>query len=257
MLAVFVLRVRRPDAVRPYRAWGYPALPAVFVMFYLVFIVNLFFSRPRESGVGLLFILAGLIVYLLLAKTDPTSSPGRPDRAKPYNEIWPYCRAAAFRSGAWIRPACRCSTRAKRPIVAVRCRWRRGCGPRSLDEFVGQQHFLGPGKLLRRLLAADRLGSVIFYGPPGTGKTTLAHLLATASRSVFRQLSAVASGVKELREILDCGPRPLVGGRHARRCCSSTRSIASTRPSKTCCCPTSKRGWWCWSERRRKTRFSP
>ncbi|HEX4142488.1 MAG TPA: replication-associated recombination protein A [Pirellulales bacterium] len=75
--------------------------------------------------------------------------------------------------------------------------------PRSLDEFVGQQHFLGPGKLLRRLLAADRLGSVIFYGPPGTGKTTLAHLLATASRSVFRQLSAVASGVKELREILD------------------------------------------------------
>ncbi len=75
--------------------------------------------------------------------------------------------------------------------------------PRSLDEFVGQQHFLGPGKLLRRLLAADRLGSVIFYGPPGTGKTTLAHLLATASRSTFRQVSAVASGVKELRELLD------------------------------------------------------
>ena len=75
--------------------------------------------------------------------------------------------------------------------------------PRSLEEFVGQQQFLGPGKLLRRLLAADRLGSVIFYGPPGTGKTTLAHLLATASRSIFRQLSAVASGVKELREMLD------------------------------------------------------
>ena len=46
--------------------------------------------------------------------------------------------------------------------------------PRSLNEFVGQQHFLGEGKLLRRLLQADRLGSVIFYGPPGTGKTTLA-----------------------------------------------------------------------------------
>src|ERR1041384_6401585 len=75
--------------------------------------------------------------------------------------------------------------------------------PRTLAEFVGQQHFLGEGKLLRRLLAADRLGSVIFYGPPGTGKTTLAHLLATASRSRFRQLSAVASGVKELREVLD------------------------------------------------------
>src|ERR1700691_6048002 len=75
--------------------------------------------------------------------------------------------------------------------------------PASLDEFVGQEHFLGEGKLLRRLLAADRLGSVIFYGPPGTGKTTLASLLAGATRSRFRQLSAVASGVKELREVLD------------------------------------------------------
>ncbi len=75
--------------------------------------------------------------------------------------------------------------------------------PGSLDEFVGQQHFLGEGKLLRRLLAADRLGSVIFYGPPGTGKTTPASLLAGATRSRFRQLSAVASGVKELREVLD------------------------------------------------------
>ncbi len=74
--------------------------------------------------------------------------------------------------------------------------------PATLDEFVGQQHFLGEGKLLRRLLKADRLGSVIFYGPPGTGKTTLARLLAVESRSRFRQISAVASGVKELREIL-------------------------------------------------------
>lgn len=74
--------------------------------------------------------------------------------------------------------------------------------PRTLDEFVGQRHFLGEGKLLRRLLAADRLGSVVFYGPPGTGKTTLARLLAHATRSHFRQISAVAAGVKELREVL-------------------------------------------------------
>jgi len=74
--------------------------------------------------------------------------------------------------------------------------------PLSLDEFVGQEHFLGEGKLLRRLLRADRLGSVIFFGPPGTGKTTLARILASETRSVFRQLSAVTSGVKELRQVL-------------------------------------------------------
>lgn len=75
--------------------------------------------------------------------------------------------------------------------------------PRTLAEFAGQQHFLGDGKLLNRLLKADRLGSVLFYGPPGTGKTTLARLLATESRSLFRQLSAVTSGVKDLRQVLE------------------------------------------------------
>jgi putative ATPase len=84
--------------------------------------------------------------------------------------------------------------------------------PRSLDEFVGQQHFLGEGKLLRRLLTADRLSSVIFYGPPGTGKTTLARLLATESRKKFQQLSAVTSGVKELREVLERAKDDLTGG---------------------------------------------
>src|SRR5450432_4110401 len=75
--------------------------------------------------------------------------------------------------------------------------------PRSLDEFVGQQHFLGPGKLLRRMLEADRLTSVIFYGPPGTGKTTLAQLVANYTKSDFVQVNAAAVGVKEVRAILD------------------------------------------------------
>ena len=74
--------------------------------------------------------------------------------------------------------------------------------PRSLKEFVGQAHFLSEGKLLWRLLKSDQMGSVLFYGPPGTGKTTLAHLLASATRSTFRQLSAVTAGVKDMRSLL-------------------------------------------------------
>ena len=75
--------------------------------------------------------------------------------------------------------------------------------PTKLSEFCGQQHILGEGCLLRRLIAADRLGSVLFYGPPGTGKTTLARLLAGETKSNYSQLSAVTSGVKELRETLE------------------------------------------------------
>ncbi|MBN9118354.1 MAG: replication-associated recombination protein A [Planctomycetes bacterium] len=74
--------------------------------------------------------------------------------------------------------------------------------PRSLDEYVGQQHFLGPGKLLRRMLLADRLNSLIFYGPPGSGKTALAHVIANHTKSRFAPLNAVAAGIKEVRELL-------------------------------------------------------
>ena len=71
-----------------------------------------------------------------------------------------------------------------------------------MDEFIGQEHFFGPDKLLRRILEADRLTSVIFYGPPGTGKTALAHVIANHTRCRFRQVNAVATGVKEVRELL-------------------------------------------------------
>src|SRR6186997_1600970 len=87
--------------------------------------------------------------------------------------------------------------------LAVRMR------PRSLEEFVGQQHFLGPGKLLRRMLEADRLTSVIFYGPPGTGKTTLAQIIAQYTQSHFEQVNASGVGVKEVRAILDAAKERL------------------------------------------------
>jgi putative ATPase len=74
--------------------------------------------------------------------------------------------------------------------------------PRTVEEFIGQEHFFGPDKLLRRILEADRLSSVIFYGPPGTGKTALAHVIANHTRCRFRQVNAVATGVKEVRELL-------------------------------------------------------
>src|SRR5437588_2505278 len=84
--------------------------------------------------------------------------------------------------------------------------------PRSLEEFVGQHHFLGPGKLLRRMLEADRLTSVIFYGPPGTGKTTLAQIIAHYSKSHFEQVNAAGVGVKEVRAILDAAKERLSNG---------------------------------------------
>ncbi|MBR1918524.1 MAG: AAA family ATPase, partial [Spirochaetales bacterium] len=75
--------------------------------------------------------------------------------------------------------------------------------PRTLDEYIGQEHIIGKGRLLRRAIQADLLSSVIFYGPPGTGKTTLARVIANTTKSHFSTLNAVLSGVKELRYEID------------------------------------------------------
>jgi putative ATPase len=75
--------------------------------------------------------------------------------------------------------------------------------PRILEDIIGQDHIVGPGRLLRRAIQADRLSSIIFYGPPGTGKTSLARVIANTTRASFESLNAVLSGVKDIREAID------------------------------------------------------
>ncbi len=89
--------------------------------------------------------------------------------------------------------------------------------PRTIAEFVGQEHLLGPGKLLRRIIDGDELHSLIFWGPPGTGKTTLAFIIAEATKAHFCSLSAVVSGVKEVKQLIQ------EAAEHKRR--SGTRTI--------------------------------
>ena len=74
--------------------------------------------------------------------------------------------------------------------------------PRTLEEFVGQTHLLGEGKVLRRLIESDRISSMIFWGPPGVGKTTLARIIAQRTRAAFIDFSAVTSGIKEIRQVM-------------------------------------------------------
>nr|WP_246598715.1 replication-associated recombination protein A [Nocardia tengchongensis] len=90
--------------------------------------------------------------------------------------------------------------------LAVRMR------PRTLDEVVGQQHLLGPGSPLRRLIEGSGAASVLLYGPPGTGKTTLASLLSQATGRRFEALSALSAGVKEVRAVIDLARRRLTAG---------------------------------------------
>ncbi len=80
--------------------------------------------------------------------------------------------------------------------LAVRMR------PRTVDEFIGQKHFLGPDKLLKRMLEADKLSSLIFYGPPGVGKTSLAMVIANYTKAKFHYLSAPAASVSDIRQII-------------------------------------------------------
>lgn len=88
-------------------------------------------------------------------------------------------------------------TSAPHAPLAVRMR------PQSIEEFVGQAHLLGEGKILRRVILSDRLSSVILFGPPGSGKTTLAYLISRLTKSVFRSVNAVSATVQDLRKIIE------------------------------------------------------
>jgi len=74
--------------------------------------------------------------------------------------------------------------------------------PMTLDEFAGQEHIIGPGRLLRRAIQIDQLSSLIFYGPPGTGKTTLARIIANTTRAQFLIINAVLAGIKDIRDAI-------------------------------------------------------
>jgi len=95
-----------------------------------------------------------------------------------------------------FRPAQDAAIAARAPL-AVRIR------PRTIDEIAGQQHFLGPGQMLRRMIEADRLSSLVFYGPPGSGKTTLAYVIAATVNCQFHILNGGSASVKDVRDIIE------------------------------------------------------
>lgn len=110
--------------------------------------------------------------------------------------------------------------------------------PKSLDEYIGQKHLVGEGCILRKMIESGHISSFILWGPPGVGKTTLAKIIASQVQAPFYTLSAVHSGVKDVRDVLTLCKRDASSmfSQH-RPILSSTKSTASTSRNRTRCLP--------------------